>query len=161
MDIRELFREQLGMDVYYVQTQHSDRIRRPDGRESLFIGLELMFDEGFVARHPEVPVSSVPDQPWSRRGTDTVHWAKQGFYLERRHEDGAVKYAIREVHDTTRTTPDWLARVRSACESPFASERGRVIYASGFGAWGLQVSDTGWIYRGEFRKQSGKPKEQP
>jgi hypothetical protein len=151
VDIRELFRKQLGMDVYYVQTQNADRIRRPDGRESLFIGLELMFGDEFVAQHPEVPVSSVPDQSWSRRGAGTVHWAKQGFYLERWCENGAAQYALREVHDATRTTPDWLARVRSVCESPFAEEKGKAVYAGGFGAWGLGVSNTGWIYRGEFQ----------
>jgi hypothetical protein len=154
VDIRELFRKQLGMGVYYIQAQHNDRIRRPNGRESLVIGLELMFDDQFVAQHPEVPVSSVPDQPWSSQGAaKTVHWAKQGFYLERWRENGAVQYAIREIHDATRTSLDWLARVRSVCESPFADERGKAIYAAGFGAWGLWVNNTGWIYRGEFQKQ--------
>jgi hypothetical protein len=144
--------------VYYIQAQHNDRIRRPDGRESLFIGLELMFDDKFVARHPEVPVSSVADQPWATHGASkTVHWAKQGFYLERWRENGAVKYAIREIHDTALTKPDWLARVRSVCESPFPGERGRVIYAAGFGAWGLWVSNTGWIYRGEFMREAREP----
>jgi hypothetical protein len=162
VDIRELFRKQLAMDVYYIQAQHNDRIRRPDGRESLVIGLELMFDDKFVPQHPEVPVSSVPDQPWSSQGAaKTVHWAKQGFYLERWRENGTVKYAIREIHNTTRTTPDWLARVRSVCESPFMSERGRVLYAAGFGAWGLWVSNTGWVYRGEYQNQPMRRKVEP
>jgi hypothetical protein len=43
--------------------------------------------------------------------------------------------------------------VRSVCESPFAAENGRAIYASGFSPWGVKVSNTGWIYRGEFQTQ--------
>jgi hypothetical protein len=131
---------------------HRDRVT---GADMVFLGTagEGPADDPamFVAQHPEVPVSSVPDQSWSRRGAGTVHWAKQGFYLERCCENGAVTYAIREVHDATRTTPDWLARVRSVCESPFAEEKGKAVYAGGFGAWGLRVSNTGWIYRGEFQ----------
>lgn len=154
VNIRELFKQQLGMDIHYAQTQHNDRIRRPDGRESLCIGLEVMFEDEFIAHHPEVPTSHTPDRHWATGGAaKMVHWAKQGFYLERWREGNAVKYAVREVHDTRRVQPDWLARVRSVCESPFAGERGRIIYASGFSPWGVKVSNTGWIYRGEFQKQ--------
>ena len=155
VNIRDLFKQQLGMDIHYAQTQHNDRIRRPDGRESTCIGLEVMFEDDFIAQHPEVPTSFAPDQHWATGGASKkVHWAKQGFYLERWRENGAVKYTIREVHDTTRTSPDWLARVRSVCESPFESERGRVLYASGFSPWGVKVTNTGWIYRGEFHAEA-------
>jgi hypothetical protein len=159
VDIRDLFATQLNMRIHYAQTQHNDRIRRPDGRESLFIGLEVMFEDDFIAQHPEVPTSFAPD----RHGDPPkyVHWAKQGFYLERWRENGAVKHAVREIHDTERAQPDWLARVRSVCESPFAIERGRVIYASGFSPWNVKVSNTGWIYRGEFGMPSDRPKEMP
>ena len=151
-DIRELFAKQLGMRIHYAQTQHNDRIRRPDGRESTLIGLEVMFEDDFIAQHPKVPTSFAPDRHWDP--PKNVHWAKQGFYLERWREDGVVKYAVREVHDATRSSPEWLARVRSVCESPFESERGRVLYASGFSPWGVKVSNTGWIYRGEFQPKA-------
>jgi hypothetical protein len=111
-----------------------------------------MFEDDYIAAHPEVPTSFAPDQHWATGDEPkNVHWAKQGFYLERWREDGAVGYAVREVHDATRAQPDWLARVRSFCESPFENEQGRVIYASGFAPWGVQVKNTGWIYRGEFQ----------
>jgi hypothetical protein len=76
---------------------------------------------------------------------------KQGFYIERWREGGEVRHAVREIHDATRPAPEWLARVRSVCESPFTGEKGRVIYASGFSPWGVKVSNTGWIYRGQFQ----------
>jgi acetyl esterase/lipase len=148
VDIRELFAKQLTMRIHYAQTQHNDRIHRPDGRESTFIGLEVMFEDDFITEHPEVPTSFAPDRHWDP--PKNVHWAKQGFYLERWREGNAVKYAVREVHDAGRSQPDWLARVRSVCESPFADEKGRVLYTSGFSPWGVKVSNTGWIYRGEI-----------
>jgi hypothetical protein len=154
VDIRELFEKQLGMKIHYAQTQHNDRIRRPDGSESRIIGLEVMFEDDFIAGHPEVPVSIAPDRHWEP--PKNVYWAKQGFYLERRREGGAVRYAVREIHDATRATPDWLARVRSMVASPFPPEQGRVIYASGFAPWGVKVANTGWVYRGEF--QTAAPK---
>jgi hypothetical protein len=158
VNLRELFKTQLGMDVHYLQTQHNDLVRRPDGRESRFIGLEVMFEDDYIAAHPEVPTSHAPDRHWDP--PKQVHWAKQGFYIERWREGGEVRHAVREIHDATRTTPEWLARVRSVCESPFAEEKGRVIYASGFSPWGVKVSNTGWIYRGEFltaTHQGNKP----
>jgi hypothetical protein len=146
-----LFKAQLGMDIHYAQTQHNDPVRRPDGRESRFIGLEVMFEDDYIAAHPEVPTSLAPDRHWAP--PKQVHWAKQGFYIERWREDGVVKHAVREVHDRNLATPEWLARVRSVVESPFAGEKDRVIYASGFSPWGVQVSNTGWVYRGEFQSE--------
>jgi hypothetical protein len=32
-------------------------------------------------------------------------------------------------------------------------EKGKAVYAAGFGAWGLWVNNTDWIYRGEFQSE--------
>ncbi|MEM7147218.1 MAG: serine hydrolase [Verrucomicrobiota bacterium] len=155
VDIRDLFRDQLGMEIHYAQAQHFDELELPDRGRVAFIGLEVMFEDDFIEAHPDVPTSHVLD----RHADKKVHWAKQGFYLERsRDEDGGVRYRVREVFDGEHAPqPDWLARVRSMRASPFPEDGVGVIYASGFSPWGLdlRVSDTGWVYRGELDPAGG------
>lgn len=152
VDIRTLFREQLGLEIHYAQTQHYDQLSLPRRGQIALIGLEVMFEDDFIEQNPEVPSSYVRDRHAGKR----VHWARQGFYLERHAEpDGTPRYYVREIFDPNHDPqPDWLARVRSIRKSPFPEEKENVIYASGFSPWGLdlRVMDTGWIYRGEFGK---------
>ncbi|MBB6430725.1 CubicO group peptidase (beta-lactamase class C family) [Algisphaera agarilytica] len=151
INIKKLFKDQLGMDIHYAQAQHYQPVVLADQDQMAIIGLEVMFEDDYIAAHPEVPTSHVLD----RHADKKVHWAKQGFYLERRQAvDGTPSYTIREIHDPThQPQPEWLARVRSVQTSPFPGDTERVIYASGFAPWGLdlRVNDTGWVYRGELQ----------
>lgn len=74
---------------------------------------------------------------------------RSGWYLVR-HADG--RYALRRVPELppASKSPWGLRGVRSIVPSPFASERGRVLYLGGFDAAGGPHRDTAWIYRGEW-----------
>jgi hypothetical protein len=106
-------------------------ITLPDGTEALFIGIETLIAQG-------------APNTWNG-------WQRGAWYVVRLAEG---KYELRLIRDETIPSAQQqpMVAVRTMVASPFASERGKVVYAGGFDA--NQVTrvnhNTAWLYRGQW-----------
>lgn len=109
------------------------KITLPSGRKALFIGIETMIYRGAV---------------------NTWHGWQRGAWFIVRLQEGV--YRLRHICD--KSIPESQQRpmvaTRTMVESPFPSEKGRVIYAGGFDANHIVGvnHNTAWLYRGVFLK---------
>lgn len=133
LDIEEFLEDQLGYDVRYVQTAEHQLIAAVGNSGISFIGFEVQYEEDFLRQQP-----ATPHFPTSGFSTD-------GYYLERRDDNGVVSYALRSID---RAPNEALARVRSFEPTPFATDTPGALYVGGYAPWFTPSTNTAWIRRG-------------
>jgi hypothetical protein len=96
---------------------------------------------GYEAHLPNSVPASIP--VWTSSGSG--FYAARAHYLVRRAD---ASYAAYEMEDPTLDSPPPRVSVRTMALSPFAADRGTVVYAGGFDCNGTPEHNTAWVLKG-------------
>jgi hypothetical protein len=126
LDTAAYLHQQWGFAANYVIVayNHMTPFEMPSGETVLLMGLEAI----------------TPDDPDAWNG-----WVPDAWYFIRYPDAG---YELREIVDESIQPKPKLVSTRTFLPSPFAGEKGKVIYAGGFDANHQDCHDTAWLYRG-------------
>ncbi|MBI3504094.1 MAG: hypothetical protein HY059_04580 [Proteobacteria bacterium] len=133
--------------VPYILSAYNDYLpfRNPDSGENVWIiGFEMQYTEAAARQRPDWRVLKVEAANTLNKRRDQYYAAEGRFYV-RRVAGGTVHWELKEVLDPAQPT---LVSVRTIAVSPFASDRGRVLYFGGYDANFQPSHDRAWIYRG-------------
>ncbi|MCP4632412.1 MAG: hypothetical protein GY855_05760 [candidate division Zixibacteria bacterium] len=132
LDVKAYLNELWDTNVLYaiIAYNHATPYRLPNSNEEvLFFGIEAK----------------------TNRTGNWNEW-EPGAYFFIRREDG--EYIFKRIIDKSHVGPQDqpLVAVRDMVVSPFPEDNGLVIYACGFDANHRDCHNTGWIYRGVYKK---------
>jgi len=113
----------------------------PDTGEKVYLfGCEITYPAYVVTNNPSLRVFKTP--------SSGIYAAEGRFFIRHANKDG-INFELAEIIDPSLPT---LVSVRTIAISPFAADRGQVIYFGGFDCNYQSSHNTAWIYRGEPMK---------
>ncbi len=101
----------------------------------MLIGLQAMYDSVWLLSNPHPNIN--------RRTID-------GMYYSRKQQGSTISYQLHYIVNNTPVVIDTLLAVRTICISPFAADSNNVLYAGGYHTNHVFLSNTAWVYRGNF-----------
>lgn len=101
----------------------------------MLIGLQAMYDSTWLLSNPHPNING--------RTID-------GMYYSRKQAGAAISYQLHYIVNNTPLVIDTLMAVRTICISPFAADSNKVLYAGGYHTNHVFLSNTAWVYRGNF-----------
>ncbi len=100
---------------------------------------------GFEAQYNKSEAASHPD--WHVFKTPFGYLAAEAYYFIRHTGANGVSFEVKEITDPTLPTP---VSIRTIAISPFAADRGQVLYFGGFDCNSQPSHNTAWISRGSL-----------
>lgn len=140
LDMKEYLGKLWNKTIPYVLSAYNDFLPYtvPGTGEKVYLfGFESQYKESEVQNNPQ----------WRVFRTPAGIYSAEGLYFIRHATEKRLSFEVGKITDQTLPT---LVSIRTIAVSPFAADKGEVLYFGGFDCNSQPSHNTGWMYRGAY-----------